>query len=111
MDQPDLFEASTEEAIRRRNEGMAVAWENDLNAMYRDRLLAAIHHLAGKGVPFCSDDARDLAGDPPRFVHPNVAGSCFNAAAKAGLIRMTGTTISKRPGGHGNLVRTWIGAQ
>lgn len=111
MDQPDLFEASTVEAIRRRNEGMAVAWENDLNAMYRDRLLAAIHHLAGKGQPFGADEARSLAGDPPRFVHPNISGACFRAAASMGLIRLVGYDVSRRPVGHGNRTGRWIGTQ
>ncbi|HXI95538.1 MAG TPA: hypothetical protein VNG04_05400, partial [Candidatus Acidoferrum sp.] len=105
----DLFEYAAAEALRRREEGMEIAWGNDLNATYRDRLLGAIEILAIHGAPFCADDARDLIGDPPRAVHPNIAGSVFNAAAKVGLIRFVGYTISRRPCGNGNLIRVWQG--
>jgi hypothetical protein len=111
MEQLDLLASGTIEALRRREEGMAVAYGNDLNAEYRDRLLGAIEILAIKGEPFCADDARALIGDPPRHVHPNLAGAVFNAAAKAGLIQMVGFAISRRAVGNGNLIRTWKGRQ
>lgn len=110
IEQPNLFEAATVTAIQRRNAGMAVAFTNDLNAAYRDRLLGAIEILAIHGEPFCSDQARELAGDPPRWVHPNISGSVFNAAARCGLIRPIGFTYSTREVGNHNVVRLWVAA-
>lgn len=110
-EQTGLFTDATVEAIRRRNEGMETTLSNDLNAGYRELLLCAIEVLAAKGEPFSADDARAIAGDPPRFTHPNVAGACFNAAARAGIIRMVGVGISRRAVGHGNLTRLWMGSK
>jgi hypothetical protein len=109
--QLDLLTQGTEQALKRREDGMALTLGNDLNAQYRELLLCAIEVLAAKGDPFSADDARAIAGDPPRFTHPNVAGAVFNAAARAGIIRMVGVGISRRAVGHGNLTRLWTGTK
>jgi hypothetical protein len=109
IEQLDLLAEATAQAIAARNVGMATTFENDLNAEYRDRLLGAIEILAIRGETFCSDDARALAGDPPHWVHPNIAGSVFNAASRAGIIRAVGMGYSRRVIGHHNRVLLWVG--
>lgn len=101
--QPDLFEAT-----RRRDSAMSWA-ERHANPAYRARLIDAIEQLAATGQPFCADQVRAVAGDPPADCSPNVAGAVINHAAKAGLIRFVGYTRSARVVGHGNLVRLWAG--
>jgi len=101
--QMDIFEA-----MQRHEAGVDQVLEH-APVEYRDRLWAAVQTLAARRVPFCSDDARAIAGDPPADCHPNVAGAIFNRAAAAGLIRTLGFTKSARVIGNGNWVRQWIG--
>lgn len=98
------------DAIRRREQGMAEV-EAHSDSEYRYRLIGAIEVLAASAREFTADEARKIAGDPPPTTHPNIAGALFNAAAKAGTIRMVGYGLSTRPQGHGNLVRRWIGVK
>lgn len=95
------------EAIHQRDLGIGHAL--DLKSQYRGLVESAIEYLAAVGTEFSSDDVRRIVGDPPPSVSTNVTGALFNAAAKAGIIRQAGTTISARVIGHGNLVRTWVG--
>lgn len=104
----DLLEYGAQEALRRRDVGMAEVLDSDTE--YRDRLLGCIEILAMHGDPFTADDARAMVGDPPAHVHPNLAGAVFNAAARAGIIRFEGVyALSTRIVGHGNLLRVWRG--
>lgn len=102
IDQMDLIEA-----IKQRELGMERVL--DVKSEYRQAVESAIKILAIAGHKFCSDDVRELVGDPPRGVSTNLTGALFSAAAKAGTIHRVGYGISKRIVGHGNLTRLWIG--
>lgn len=67
----------------------------------------AIGYLASKGEPFCSEDVRELAGNPPS---PGAMGGAFQRAAKAGLIRKQDWTKATRRIAHATDLRTWVGA-
>ena len=83
----------------------------DRRSEYRSRLEKAIKWFAEDGIEFTADDVRAMCGDPPKGVSTNVTGALFAAAAKAGLIHMTGYGISSRVQGHGNLTRRWVGVR
>lgn len=96
------------EAMRQRDIGMELALRQ---SDYRQKIESAIRWFAEDGQEFNSDDVRTLIGDPPRGVSSNTTGALFNAASKAGLIRMVGYGTSARVIGHGNLTRRWVGAR
>jgi hypothetical protein len=95
------------ESMRQRNIGMELVLERQSD--YRQKIEAAIRWFAEDGQEFTADDVRALIGDPPRGVSSNLTGALFNAASKAGVIRMVGYGISARVQGHGNLQRRWVG--
>ena len=95
------------ESMRQRDLGMELVLERQSD--YRSQVEAAIRWFAEDGQEFSADDVRTLVGDPPRGVSSNLTGALFNAASKAGLIRMVGYGTSARVIGHGNLTRRWVG--
>ena len=104
MRQMDLLEA-----LHQRDLGMESVLERQ--SAYRHDIEGAIRLYASAGGEFTADDVRTWAGDPPRGVSSNLVGALFNAASKAGLIRMVGYSTSARVIGHGNLQRRWIGVK
>jgi hypothetical protein len=98
------------DAIRRREAGIDEVLAH-ADTEYRERLTAAIRVLAACGEPFCSDDIRLEAGDPPVGSSPNLVGALVNHALRAGLIHTIRWTRSARVVGHGNLVGLYVGTQ
>jgi hypothetical protein len=103
-----MIQLDVEEAIRAKEEGIQRAL--DPRTAYREQVWNAILSLADSKVEFSGDEVRLLCGEPPRGVSGNVIGALFHQAAKGGVIRRIGYRISAQKQGHGNLVRTWIGA-
>lgn len=102
-EQLDIFEA-----YRRREAGQDLAIEAAADD-YREKLTAAIRVLAARGESFCSDDIRQIAGDPPVGQSPNLVGALVNHALRSGLIHTVGYTRSTRVIGNGNLVGRYVG--
>lgn len=97
------------DALNRRE--AAMRWvEQNADATYRDRLIAAIEQLAATGRNFCADEVRYLAGEPPEGQHYNVIGAVINHAARRGVIEFVGFTRSMRVIGHGNRIGLYRGA-
>ena len=105
VQQMDLLEAL---ARREAGQDLAIEWAN---TEYKERLTSAIKVLAARGGTFCSDDIRELAGDPPEGQSPNLVGAIVNHALRSGLIHTVGYTRSARVVGHANLVGRYIGRQ
>lgn len=85
--------------------GMALA---DLAAgNWKDRWDAAITELARAGVPFTTDEVRELAGAPED--HPNAAGARIQDAARKGLIARIGYRKSAREALHAHPLALWQG--
>lgn len=105
-----LHQLDLEAALAAKEAGQAQA---DANAdiLWREGVDRAIRRLAASGRTFTADDVRAVAGDPPPGFSPNAMGSAFTRASKAGVIRMVGFTTSSRVIGHGNTVRSWVGAR
>lgn len=59
------------------------------------------------GLPFSSDDVREVLADPPNL---NALGALFRACANEGLIVEVGSTRSRRPDAHGRRVVRWRNA-
>lgn len=74
---------------------------------WSQRVDALIDELAATGVPFTADDLHTTDTENPP--HDNAWGPRLNAAARAGLIRVTGYTTSTRPGRNRSLIRVWTG--
>ena len=98
MDQLELGEA-----LKKRGMALASLAEPE---DFKQRARGAMSYLIGLGVPFTADDLRELVGDPE---HPNVVGSLFSAAAKAGQIKCLGIRASSRAQRHASVQRIWIG--
>ena len=98
------------EALKRREAGqdLAMDWAN---TEYKERLSNSIKVLAARGETFCSDDIRQIAGDPPPGQSPNLVGALVNHALRSGLIHTVGYTRSARVAGHANLVGRYEGRQ
>ncbi|HEV2036926.1 MAG TPA: hypothetical protein VGU71_22470 [Candidatus Dormibacteraeota bacterium] len=103
--QLDIFEA-----MRRREAGQDLVVEH-ADSLYRERLIASIKVLAASGATFCSDDIRQMVGDPPPRSSPNLVGALINHSLRSGLIHTIGWTRSARVVGHGNLVGRYVGTQ
>lgn len=101
--QMDIFEA-----IRQREVSLERVTEA-ADRSYRRDLEEAIVQLADGGQPFCSDDIRALAGDPPAGCSPNIAGAAIMAALKQSQVQQVGFTRSARVIGHGNRVGLYVG--
>jgi hypothetical protein len=97
------------ESMRQRDLGMELVLERYSD--YRSKVRAAILWFAVDGQEFGADDVRVMVGDPPRGVSTNLVGALFNAASKAGVIRIVGYGTSARVVGHGNLTRRWVGVR
>lgn len=93
----DLAEGRSRRDRGARNVVMALGndpwWQNALRA------------VRAQIGPFCSDEVRRYAGDPPRF---NAMGALFLYAEQVGLIEHKGEwTQSERPEAHGRAVKLW----
>lgn len=86
-----------------RNEGIARA-NGGMDDWWRSCCDAAIRHLASIGYPFTSDDVADLIPAPEKS---SWIGARFHAANAAGVIRVAGFTLSRRPSRHSGVVRIW----
>lgn len=72
-----------------------------------DRMIGV---LAAAGRDFTAEDLRELVGDPPADVHPNVLPARFVRAAQKRTIVWTGGTVrGRRPVSHARLLRVWRG--
>jgi hypothetical protein len=86
--------------------GMALA-DSAAAPDWKARWDEAILELARGGLPFTSDEVRELAGPPTD--HPNAAGSRFAAAARAGVIERIGYRNSTRAVLHSHPLSVWRG--
>jgi hypothetical protein len=96
--------------MRRRDSGQDLVCANS-DADYREKLSVAIRVLAASGKTWCSDDLRQMAGDPPTGYSPNLVGALINHALRSGLIHTVSWTRSARVAGHGNLVGLYVGVR
>ena len=94
-------------ALRDQGHADVLAADTAVNRGYGDSLRDAIRTLAGIGVTFSTDDARDLAEGEPH--HHNVVGAVFRELALAEVIHPVGWVESTRPSARGRAVRLWKG--
>ena len=80
---------------------------HDPDLWFQDCALSAIAQLARSGVPFTTDDLRDLGVPEPD--RPTRWGVVMQAAYRAGMIRPIAATNSRRPSRHSGLQRVWEG--
>lgn len=100
---------SLDDAMRARETGQERVLADDSD--YREWAEAAIRSFANNGEPFSADSVRDLIGDPPASVSPNLIGALFQAALKRSEIRWVSFTRSPRVMGHGNKLGLYVGAR
>ncbi len=98
---------ATLEALARLLRDEALARTNDAcDQWWGSCFDTAVDYLASTGIPFSSDDVRDLIPAPE---HPNRTGARFHAASKASRIRPVGYALSRSRSRHAGVLRLWVG--
>jgi hypothetical protein len=85
--------------------GIRIVAEN--NRKWKETGLDAVRQLAVRGVPFTTDEVREMYKAQPKS--PNAWGALVSLAARQGLIRRVGYRPSEGKLAHSRVVSVWEG--
>lgn len=92
-----------------RDEGVETVASRPISEEWREKAKAWIEKRCRLPGPFNADDLRAAIGDPPG--HPNVMGSVFLNAVRAGLIERCGERPRLAASAHAQKISLYQGTQ